>query len=169
MGDLILILSIGFIVWWIFSKPKNRRPDHSNQPDLTDTQRRWHANKARERIEDINNDLTKNLEGLDAPTRQALQKLMEMRDYITAHKRPFKFSEWLMWDIDPRLVRRYSFWAILYFGGSFLPLLWGWPVNLFIMMGFWFYLDIKFYKQQLELEITEWNPEWHEKFGEKDK
>jgi len=166
VGDLILIFSVGLIIWWIFSSRKNRRSDRSG---MTDTQRLWHANKAREQLEGMSKDLTESLEGLDPQTRQALQRLMAMREYINTHKRPFKFSEWLLWDVDPRLIRRYSFWAIIYFGGSFLPLLWGWPINLFIMMGFWFYLDVMIYKQQLELEITEWNPEWHEKFGENNK
>lgn len=169
MGDLILILSVGFIIWWIFSPSKKRRFDHSNQSELTDTQRRWHANKARERLEDINNDLTKSLEGLDAPTRQALQKLMDMRDYIVAHKRPFKFSEWLMWEVEPQFLKKYCTWAVVYFGGSFLPLLWGWPISIFFIALWWLIIDSMFYKQKLVLEVTEWNPEWHEKFGEKDK
>ncbi len=169
MGDLILILSVGLIIWWFFSPSKKRRSDHSNQPELTDTQRRWHASKARERLEDMSKDLTKCLEGLDPQTRQDLQKLMDMRDYITAHKRPFKFSEWLVWGVEPQFLTNYCTWAVVYFGGSFLPLLWGWPVSPFVMMLFWLYIDSMFYKQKLVLEVTEWNPEWHEKFGEKDK
>lgn len=165
MGDLILILSVGLIIWWIISPSKNRRPDRSDQSDLTDTQRRWRANKAREQLGHINDDIAKSLEGLDATTRQALQKLMAMRDYIAAHKRPFKFSEWLMWEVEPRFIGKYCSWVILYFSISFVPLLWGAPVSLFFMMGFWFYFDSMLYKQKLVLEITEWNPEWHEKFG----
>jgi len=169
--DLILILSVGVIIWWIFSKSKNRSGniDSSDQSGLTETQRRWRANKAREQLGQISDDITKSFDGLDPQTRQTLQKLMDMREYIVIHKRPFKVGEWLLWDVDPRFIVRYTTWAIFYFGCSFLPLLWGWPVNLFIMMMFWLYLDIMFYKQQLELEVTKWNPEWHEKFGENDK
>ncbi len=166
MGDLILIFSVGIIIWWIFSSRKNRR---SNQSGMTDTQRLWHANKAREQLENMSRDLTESFDRLDSPTRKSLQRLMAMREYIETHKRPFKFDEWLLWGIDPRCVRKYMTWAILYFGCSFLPLLWGWPVNLFFMMGFWLYLDIMFYKQELELKVTVWNPEWHEKFGENNK
>lgn len=171
MGDLILIFFIGIIVWWIFMKPKNRSGNinSSNGVQLTDTQRRWHANKARERIEDINNELTKNLEGLDVPTRQALQKLIDMRDYIVVHKRPFKFSEWLVWDVESRFVRKYCTWMIVYYAASFSPILWGWPVSIFFITLWWLIIDRMFYKQKLVLEVTEWNPEWHEKFGEDDK
>ncbi|KKN00265.1 hypothetical protein LCGC14_1139560 [marine sediment metagenome] len=168
MSMLIIAFIILLVVWFAAKsqKPKNRR---SGQPELTDTQRRWHANKARERLEDINNNLTKSLERLDAPTRQTLQKLMDMRDYIAAHKRPFKFSEWLMWEVEPKFLTKYCTWMILYYAVSFSPMLWGWPVSIFFMTVWWLIIDSMFYKQKLVLEVTEWNPEWHEKFGEKDK
>lgn len=171
MGDLILIFSVGLIIWWIFSSRKNRGTgvDSSGRAGMTETQRRWHENKAREQLEHISNEITESLDRLDAPTRQTLQKLMDMREYIDAHKRPFTLGEWLVWDIEPQIIKKYCTWAAIYFGFGFLPLLWGWPVNLVFMMGFWLYLDVMLYKQKLVSEVTEWNPEWHEKFGDKHK
>ncbi|KKK80661.1 hypothetical protein LCGC14_2821260 [marine sediment metagenome] len=171
MGDLILIFSVGVIIWWIFFSRKKRGTgvDSPDRDGLTETQRRWHENKARERLEHISNDITESLDRLDTPTRQTVQKLMEIQEYVATHKRPFTISEWLVWDIEPQFVKKYCTWAAVYFSISFLPLLWGWPVNLVIMMGFWLYLDSVLYKQKLISEITEWNPEWQEKFGEKDK
>lgn len=167
-GMLIIALIILLAVWFA-AQSKMLKNRHSNQSNLTDTQRRWRANKTRERIEDINNEITKNLEGLDAPTRQALQKLMDMRNYIVVHKRPFNLSEWLFWDIEPQFIGKYCAWTIPYFVICLLPILWGLPVDLFFIMGFWFYLDSMLYKQKLVLEVTEWNSEWHEKFGEDNK
>lgn len=166
MGDLILLLSVGLIVWWLFSPSKKRR---SGQSEMTDTQRHWHANKVRNQLEHISNDFEKMLEGLDDETKRTLQKLTEMRNYITAHKRPFNLSEWLFWDIEPQFIGKYFAWAVPYFVVCLLPILWGLPVDLFFIMIFWVYIDVTLYKRKLILEVTEWNPEWNEKFGEKDK
>ena len=166
MGDWIWIFLAGYSIWWLLSK---RKQQSSNDSQMTDTQRRWREYRAIEESKRASDENDNQLEGLDPTTRSALQKLLAMRDYINAHKRPFKFSEWLLWGIDPRFVRRYSTWAILYFGCSFLPLFWGWPVNLVFMMGFWMYLDIMFYKQELVMKVTEWSPEWNEKFGKNNK
>ncbi len=172
MGDIILWFSIGLIVWWIFSS-KKKKTSPKDDPNLTETQRRWQAYRASEaakqQLEHGADEYNERLEGLDDTTRQALQKLLEMRDYINTHKRPFKFSEWLMWEVEPLFLKKYCSWMILYFAASFSPMFWGWPVSIFFVMLWWLIIDSMFYKQKLVLEVTEWNPEWHEKFVEKDK
>lgn len=167
--DLIFILLAGYAVWWVFSS-KKRQQKQSDRSNMTDTQRKWHEYRLTQQIKDGTNELDDRLQNLDPKVRTALQKLMEMNKYIATHKRQFVLSEWAVWNVEPQFIAKYCTWMVLYFVVSFTPMFWGWPVNLFFVAMWWLFIDVMFYKQKLVLEITEWNPEWKEKFGEfKDK
>lgn len=92
-------------------------------------------------------------------------KLIEMRQYIGQHKRPFRILEWLLTPVDPRIVKSYIFYMCFCIGLPIFGLLFlGLPIFVEYILLSVLIIDLLNYNNQLLLEVTLWNPEFREKF-----
>ena len=183
--EIILIVALGYLLWkvigpkinsgsedgdeprnltetqkrwreqnWLPNRDEHRDPRVDDQVQLTDAQIEWRQKRDMERLKEFH--------GEQADTQQRFQA---MGDYIEQNMRKFNIWEWLFWQIDLRFFGAYMIYiAPMVIFGVMLPLLLGWPVLWLVVAGFIIYSDVKAYQRHRLMEVTVWNPEWHEKF-----
>lgn len=161
--ELFIILVIGFCLYKVLMPSAPSEEIDTEQEEsrpLTSTQRKWHAMKREREMKQIALHETEHVSKYE----EVIRLQVEMQQYIIDHKRPFHPIVWLFDTINPRLhgeyIRKMIALGVIYglialFSGVFLTI--GLLTGVLVM-------DYIFYDRQLMLEVTEWNPEFNEKF-----
>ena len=162
-----LIMAVVLYKFIMPSAPSSSEGEETQEEyqHLTETQRRWRAMKREMEMEKIAAD------GDDHATKfeQIVKLQTEMRSYILEHKRPFHPLVWLFDTINPRLFSDYCKHLAVVFGIFFFVSMFAeWTTFFTLILGFnVLTVDFLMYRRQLLLEVTDWNPEFQEKFVKK--
>ena len=161
MFDIILVLALVYFLYKILMSKFNIV---KNEQHLTETQRKWRSMKREQDVVDAAAKGTDYITALD----ELLKLQNEMNEYVLENKRKFSFIIWFMDTIDSRMLGEYikhmSIISVIFLFVSFA----GWSTLLTLMLIFnILIIDFLLYKKQLTLEVTEWNPEFREKFTKK--
>lgn len=145
MDSFFIVIMIGVILYYILKKRPSNRPGSGLQSNMTDTQRNWHEYKQKTDERVITNG--------------------QILSYIGRHKRPFRISEWLITTVDPRLLFNYVKNMIIVLVVMIsVPWILGAPIFPETILIWVLMVDFFMYHKQLVLEVTDWNPEFYEKF-----
>lgn len=165
MDFLIILLVIGFCLYKLMAPttPPEEVDEVEETRPLTSTQRKWRAMKRESELAKLGEEETHYI----SKWEQTVQLQTEMTQYILDNKRKFHPFVWLIDAIDPRLIVEYirKMIALVIF---YLLLMWmfGAFSLLAIFVG-GLVMDYLLYNKQLILEVTEWNPEYQEKFAKR--
>jgi len=166
--DIILWLIIAAVLYVLFM-PSTSRPSENKEIEedmhLTTTQRKWRQMKREQDLEKLvadGNDYTTKYE-------QIIKLQVEMQQYILDNKRQFHPLVWIFDTINPRLCGEYIRHVAIMFGIFLLIASFGgWSTLLILVLSMNVVMvDFLVYRRQLMLEVTEWNPEFQEKFAKK--
>ena len=147
MNTFIIIMIVIIVAFLIYKMCQSGDDNSALHTNMTDTQRNWHKYKN----STIEND--------------HLSLYAQMYSYIVEHKRPFYILEWLLSSIDKRMVNSYiRNMALIVFILGVIPLFFGGSIVLPVISIWILVVDLHMYKKRLLLEITEWNPEFCERF-----
>lgn len=171
--ELVLIL---VVIFWLFRYLSNKsKKQNSNQQNigLTETQIRWRQQQQLKKESERSNDpyerKWQDFEDQIGPEEANFRRqLIEEIAYVSRNMRPFKFSEWMVYTIDPTLTTRYIFtnvWFFIMLIG--IPLfIFGSPMIIMYTTATIVY-DLWMYHVHRVFEVTEWNSEYQEKYGPK--
>lgn len=145
MDSVFLIITICFVLYYMFKRRSGGRPNSDLRSNMTDTQRNWHEYKQQTDDKVITNG--------------------QIFAYIDRHKRPFRISEWLVSTVDRRLLFDYikNMMIVLFISIS-IPWIFATPLFPESILICVIMIDFFMYHKQLVFEVTEWNPEFYEKF-----
>ena len=154
----LLLLFLGVCLGILYLVTHRKKNDSS---ELTETQIRWREMlQEREKIrktQTTSHYLNENL--------HIIERQREITEYIQAHRRPFYVYYWILEPLDLRMLREYILKLVMIgflvlFYSSILPLWLMASTTLAVILIFDWYM----YNKKLLLEVTEWNPEFHQKF-----
>lgn len=166
--DIIFLVVIGVVLFRML-KPSTSSSSENNERGeeghLSETQRRWREMKHEQELDKMVSVANENATKYE----QIVKLQIEMQQYILDNKRQFHPLVWIFDTINPRMVGEYIKHLAIMFGiflliASFA----GWTTMLtFMLLLNVIMVDFLIYRRQLMLEVTEWNPEFQEKFTKK--
>jgi len=162
MDGFFIILTILCVIYYFISKKRS----NSDTQHLSETQRKWREYRQTESLKSEYDQLKEHdlleygqLE-VDAATKRT-----QMFLYIAKHKRPFRTIEWLFSAVDSRLIFNYiKNMVIVLLSITIVTTILGAPFFVEVIAYLVLVIDLYMYHKQLVLEVTEWNPEFSEKF-----
>jgi len=112
------------------------------------------------------NRLNKEEKELYLKIKNERKKYISKKQYISLNIRPFKISEWLLWGVERRFIKKYLLSMIGFIiGGLVIPYIFSLPINLSFFLIISIFLDMRLYNSKRLLEITEWNPDFQKRYG----
>lgn len=148
--DLFSLIMFVLIIFWYFNRQNKSNSTDEQDDGLTDTQRRW-----------------RNMEESNQDSEAGISS--EQLKYIQQNIRPFNLIEWAVYSINPRFLIRYLLSISFIFVVSIIiPWIYlGGPLVISFVIAYVIY-DFFLYNSHRVMEVTEWNPEYQRKFGDKD-
>lgn len=158
----VIFIAYRIIAWKVRTEREEKEDivnydDDGNPVRLTKIQKEWREKKYEEMILQARREEV-----------ERNQLFKEVNKYILENKRPFNLYEWIHWRVQPHQLRTfaivctgmYAAYFILFFASNgSMPLVLNIISVAFILMA-----DIAAYSKVRLLEVTEWNPEFRQRF-----
>ena len=156
MDGFFIIVIILYVIYHFIFKKRSK-----NDPHLSETQRKWREYRQIEKIK-VEYD---NLNEHDQLENNTASKQTQMFLYVAKYKRPFRTIEWLFSAVDSRLIFDYiKNMVIVLLSMVTVTVMLNAPFFIETVIYAVIVIDLYMYHKELVLEVTEWNPEFCEKF-----